>query len=213
MVLTIAAYAFAMSGVRPLSRHRRRPPRPRRGPGHRRVAAGSGPTRRPAWRVSRVNDTEHAARQRRELRGSCRLARHPRSRSPADATAGPSRPGDAANAAEPGAAVLRRRVRPRWSDPCSPTARKPDHGSVGRVAAHELSRRELDASLRVRLQANRLVLNTYRNGPIEDLHGGMWSLGDQTPDVRKIYALRSRASPTDGRAYGGRTWDVRRPFT
>ena len=46
----------------------------------------------------------------------------------------------------------------------------------------------LNGDLRMRLQANVMVLKTYRNGPIEDHHAGMWSLGNETPGFARLYA-------------------------
>ena len=71
----------------------------------------------------------------------------------------------------------------------------------------------LNGDLRMRLQANVMVLKTYRNGPIEDHHAGMWSSRQRDPGLRKAVRGRGQAHrQEDGRAHGARDGHVRPPL-
>ena len=47
---------------------------------------------------------------------------------------------------------------------------------------------EWSKELTPREEANHLVVWSYRNGPIEDVHGGKWSVGSELPGFKRLYA-------------------------
>lgn len=57
-----------------------------------------------------------------------------------------------------------------------------------RVSPERVSTLAAERAAQMRLEANAAVLACYRNGPIEDLHAGMWSHGREVPGFLRLHA-------------------------